>query len=52
MHLRNDHPENIEIDEEAFGGLSDCTLFVPIGTEDAYRYGERLKVFKDVKVEK
>ena len=43
--------KNIEIDEKAFDDLSDCTLFVPIGTGYAYRHDERFKVFKEVKIE-
>ena len=52
IHLRNEHPENIEIEESVFKGLSDCTLFVPIGTGYAYRHDERFKVFKEVKIER
>lgn len=52
FHLRNEHPEKIEIEENAFNGLSDCTLFVPIGTGYAYRHDERFKMFKEVKIER
>ena len=52
FHLRNEHPENIKIDEKAFDNLSDCTLFVPTGTGYAYRHDERFKVFKEVKIER
>lgn len=53
LHLRNEHPENIKIDKDAFEGLTQCTLFVPIGTGDAYRHDERFKgKFKEVKIER
>ena len=53
LHIRYEHPENIEIDEDAFDGLSECTLFVPIGTGYAYRHDERFKgKFKEVKIER
>ena len=52
VHLRNEYPENIGIDEDAFYGISECTLFVPIGTGYAYRHDERFKVFKEVKIER
>ena len=52
FHLRNEHPENIKIDFGALDGLSECTLFVPIGTGYAYRHDERFKVFKEVKTER
>jgi hypothetical protein len=52
FHLRNEHPENIKIEEGAFDGISECTLFVPIGTGYAYRHDERFKVFKEVKIER
>ncbi len=52
FHLRNEHPENVKIGRDAFDGLSECTLFVPIGTGYAYRHDERFKVFKEVKIER
>ena len=52
FHLRNEHPENIKIDYGAFDALSECTLFVPIGTGYAYRHDGRFKVFKEVKIER
>ena len=53
LHLRNESPENIKIDKSAFEGLSECTLFVPIGTGYAYRLDERFKgKFKEVKIER
>ena len=48
----SDKYENIDIEEKAFDGLSECTLFVPVGTEEAYRHDERFKVFKEVKIER
>ena len=52
IHLRNEHPEDIEIEVHAFYGLTDCTLYVPIGTGYAYRHDERFKVFKEIKTER
>ena len=52
IHLRNEHPENIEITNYAFSDLTDCTLYVPIGTGYAYRHDERFNVFKEIKVER
>ncbi len=52
FHIRNEHPENIEIEYGAFSDLSDCTLFVPPGTGYTYRFIDwRFTVFKEVKVE-
>ena len=52
IHLRNEHPENIKVDYWAFEDLSNCTLFVPIGTGYAYRHDWRFDVFKEVKIER
>ena len=47
IHLRNEHPENIEIQYDPFSDFdfTDCTLYVPIGTGYAYRHDERFKMF-------
>ena len=52
IHLRNEHPENIEITNSAFTDLTDCTLYVPVGTGYAYRHDDRFKVFKEIKIER
>jgi len=52
IHLRNEHPENIKVDYRAFEELSNCTLFVPVGTGYAYRHDWRFDVFKEVKIER
>ena len=52
VHLYNDNPSGLEIGEDAFSGLEDCTLYIPIGTGYAYGHDERFKVFKEIKTER
>lgn len=52
IHLGMDHPENIEIGWDAFEGIENCLLYVPIGTGYAYRHDERFKMFKEIRIEK
>ena len=52
FHLRNEHPEDIEMNEYAFFDLFDCTLYVPVGTEDTYRHDYRFSFFKEIKTER
>lgn len=53
LHLKHKHPENLwYISFSTFSDLSDCTLFVPIGTGYAYRHDNRFKVFKEVVIER
>lgn len=53
IHIRNEHPEDIEIAEDAFNGCADhCTLYVPVGTGYAYRHHPIFGKFKEVIIEK
>ena len=44
IHIRNEHPENMEVDKDAFDTSWGNTtanrfkLFVPVGTEYAYQH--------------
>lgn len=52
IHIRHAHPEQIKVEEYAFGKTAEnCTLFVPMGTDYAYRNHPVFGKFKDVKVE-
>lgn len=51
LHIRHEHPELLDI--EAFEGLEQCTLYVPIGTGYAYRHHPAFQgKFKEVIIEK
>ncbi len=53
LHIRNEHPENLEIGKNAFKGLENCTLYVPIGTGYAYRHHPAFAgKFKEVIIER
>ena len=54
LHIRCEHPEDLEIDEEAFykTNIENCTLYVPIGTGYAYRHHPVFSKFKEVIIEK
>ena len=53
IHLHNEHPEEMIIGEEAFYGIKQCTLFVPIGTGYAYRHDERFRdKFKEIAIDR
>ena len=62
IHLRHEYPEDIIFRLapsdtnafpviNAFSYLTECTLYVPIGAEDAYRDDIEFKVFKEIKTE-
>lgn len=52
LHLKNKNQESIEIEDGAFNGLENCTLYVPIGTGYRYRHDERFKdKFKEIIIE-
>lgn len=53
LHIRHERPEELIIDKDAFSGLENCTLYVPIGTGYAYRHHPAFQgKFKEVVVEK
>ena len=54
LHIRCEHPEDLEIDEEAFykTNIENCTLYVPIRTGYAYRHHPVFSKFKEVIIEK
>lgn len=53
LHIRHEHPEELEIGAKAFENLKDCTLYVPIGTGYAYRHHPDFEgKFKEVIIEK
>ncbi|MCM8872418.1 MAG: leucine-rich repeat domain-containing protein [Paludibacteraceae bacterium] len=54
LHIRCEHPEDLEIDEEAFykTNIESCTLYVPIRTGYAYRHHPVFSKFKEVIIEK
>lgn len=53
LHIRHEHPEELEIDIDAFDALENCTLYVPVGTGYAYRHHPAFKgKFKEVIIEK
>lgn len=56
IHLRAEDPNTIEISsdlsDDVLKALSRCTLYVPAGSEDAYRHHEVFSKFKKVKIEK
>ena len=54
IHIRCEHPEDLEIETNAFNDtpIENCTLHVPAGTEDAYRAHPVFGKFKEVVTEK
>jgi hypothetical protein len=54
LHIRCEHPEDLEIETNAFNDtpIENCTLYVPAGTEDAYRAHPVFGKFKEVVTEK
>ena len=58
IHIRCEHPEDLKINEDAFGilfhktNIENCTLYVPIGTGYAYRHHPVFSKFKEVVIEK
>ena len=54
IQCRIEHIENVEISANAFMNckLSKCTLYVPVGTEYAYRHHPIFSQFKDIVEEK
>ena len=53
LHIHQERPEEIAIEEEAFDGLNNCILYVPIGTGYAYRHHPAFEgKFKEVIIER
>lgn len=53
LHIHQERPEEIVIEEEAFDGLNNCILYVPIGTGYAYRHHPAFEgKFKEVIIER
>lgn len=53
LHIRNEFPEEMEVADEAFDDLGECTLYIPIGTGYAYRHHPAFEgKFKEVIIEK
>jgi len=53
LHIRNEHPEQMDVDEGAFGEMAEnCTLYVPVGTGYAYRHHPVFGKFKEVIIER
>lgn len=52
LYLLHEHPQNIKFEFLTFYYLENCILFIPVGTEDAYRNDERFCWFKEVKIER
>lgn len=51
VHFLVENPADIEFSLSVFDPLSDKTLFVPMGTEDAYRNDSRFNGFKEIRGE-
>jgi len=52
LHIRHEHPEQIEVANDAFEKCAEnCTLYVPVGTEYAYRHHPVFGKFKEVVIE-
>lgn len=54
VHCRIEHIERLKISEDVFDycNLSECTLYVPVGTGYAYRHHPIFSKFKDIIIEK
>ena len=53
LHIRSEHPEQIEVAEDAFEGCAEhCTLYVPVGTGYAYRHHSVFGKFREVVIER
>ena len=53
LHIRCEHPEQIEVAEDAFEGCAEhCTLYVPVGTGYAYCHHPVFGKFREVVIER
>ena len=53
LHIRSEHPEQIEVAENAFEDCAEhCTLYVPVGTDYAYRHHPVFGKFREVVTER
>lgn len=43
LHIFHEHPEFLQVGNDAFRGLENCILYVPIGTGYAYRHHPAFK---------
>ena len=53
LHIHSEHPEQIEVAENAFEDCAEhCTLYVPVGTDYAYRHHPVFGKFREVVTER